>query len=225
MPGLAAKVLLLLALAIPQSANREGEVAFGNKVGGTVQISSQSESISAELVLKQVELPMLGVFSGHGAVFVVREPMSGLFWLTSQHTSGPSDLNSEKARFLEDHRLGTDGQKIVGFAAEGRSLWVRASSGKSKSMEAIFDEIGHELKSEAPQIKSGAKSWAKQFNLSQVLGLEYFSPKSAKELGGPAGHGLKLKSVVKDKDGWELEVANDRGDVRLVMMDDSLTTA
>jgi hypothetical protein len=97
-------------------------------------------------------------------------------------------------------------------------------SDKFPSTAAALDHVRIEVSNAIPQIHSGAKQWFHQFNLSEVLGIKYFSARNPKELGGPAGRGLKLKSVVKDKDGWQIEVVNENSDTRVVTIDESLST-
>lgn len=200
------------------------DVTFGGKSEGRVSISSEKEKVTANLLIRQVKLPNPGVYTGHGFVAVVYEPASHLFWWTFQHTDGPAKVGSEKLRFMQNYSFGMDKGHIVAFTGLGRSVWVQASSADASSVTVGFESISRNLKEEADQISSGAKVWAQQFNLSQLLGTAFFSSKKAQDIGGPAGRGLQVRSVSRRKNRWRVEVVNDYGDVRAVVFNDSLTT-
>jgi hypothetical protein len=215
---------LLLAVLLT-AAFRVGfaqDVTFGNNSEGNVVIQSEKDRVRAKLFIRQVKLPKPGAYSGYGFVALLYEPASHLFWWTFQHTADPASVDSEKLRFLQNYSFAMDKSRIVAFTGLGRSVWVQASSAEASSITAAFETIDHDLKDESDQISSGAKVWAQQFNLSEVLGMAYFSSKTVKDIGGPAGRGLQVKSVARRKNGWRVEVANDYGDVRLVVFDDSL---
>jgi len=57
------------------------------------------------------------------------------------------------------------------------------------------------------------------FNLAEVVDFKYFTPT---DFGG--FNRIKLKSVTKGKDGWEVEVVNERNEGRAVIIDDALST-
>ena len=218
---LAVKVMFLLILGASLLTNPHDEVSLGGELEGKVTLLVGTEHIPAQLLFKQVKLTGLDGFQGDGVVIAVYEPASHLFWWTFEKSNGPGDLASVKVRFLNGYRLTLYGDRIAGFTALDRSVWVRALSYRFPSMNAALDYVRLELKSTIQQIHFGERHWFQPFDLSQVLGFDYFGPK---DFGG-LSRGLRLKSLAKDKDGWMIEVINDRDESRLVTIDKSLTAA
>lgn len=210
-----------MMLGAPLFAQPSVPIVWGETIEGTIPIVAGSQQIACEFVLSQLSFPGAPPMDANGVLIAVYEPASQQFWWTYQGYSRPTDLASAKKDFIVDVRLVLDGNRIVGFAASGRGIFVRVFSIKFPSMAAALSYLRDELTIEMPKIHSGQRLF-QVFNLSEVLGVAFFKNKGG--IGGPAGRGIQLRSVTKSKDGWELEVVNELDEPRVVVFDDALTT-
>jgi len=223
-----APIAVVLCCALPLFADSSDELSWGAKLDDTVRVVSDNQRVLAQLQLDRVTMSGEG-FHDDGAVIAVYEPVSEQFWWMYQRWTAPVELSDIKAYFLKEFCIGFDGTTAVGFAAAGPLLQLRAIPDKFPSLEAGLANVRAQFGYLARPMSRGTRLF-KDLNLSSVLG-EYFKPQGPTEIGGPAGHGLIIKSVKKVKDGWEVELGLElvagiqRSETRVIRIDESLSNA
>lgn len=211
-------VTIVLVAAAFGDAGSADEIRSGRQVETKLILTSSGKAVTAMLKITALTIETPGAATKDGELILVHDPVSQVYWWTFEMANGVPDLLDAQKRFLTEYQFAIDQNRIVGFFADGRSLWIRSSNEKAESESNAIRNAVDALRGSLPAIRSGAMSWFREVNLSQVLGVAFFSPR---HFGDPS-RGLQLVSVAWSRGGWDVEVKNDRGQKRVIKLNEDL---
>jgi hypothetical protein len=217
MAGRTLSILIVFSLV---SALAEAQVTLGRDVRQEIPVSSETEGATATLSVTQAQAVLPGGRDEYGSLITLFVPSSRLFWWMYQSSDGVSDPDSELKAFLDSFTFSVHPDEIACFAADGAVLEVRTSEMRVSNMNEAETKGRRLLAEELPGFRSGKTLEFQRVSLAQAIDRKFFFPK---DFGGPPVQ-LKVGAVARSASGWRIEIKNDRGESKTVILSRDLST-
>lgn len=217
---MANKTALILAAFSLFPAFAESQVTVGRNVQQEIRASSEAGTSTASLSVTQVKTVLSDGKIVDGSIIGFFDPSSRLFWWIHQSSLGASDPESVLKEFLDSDAFSVQPDQIAWFRADGRVLWVLTSEMRVSSMEEGVSRVIRLLPEALPKLMSGDTLKFQRIPLAEAVGQTFLEPK---DFGDPAIR-LKVGAIERSDVGWRIEIRNDRGESKTVLLSKDLKT-
>jgi hypothetical protein len=217
-------VVIALLVCVPAAIMSSGaeNVRLGRMASMSIPLVSNQRGAAAEFRVIETIVQQGSADAARGYVYAVYHRDSRLFWWTFSQEARDDGPDAAARKFIEAYRIAKEDVRIVGFAAYGRSLWIRSSGAKAASLDDGIKAAISNLPEEYGRFASGRGMWFSPINLSAIVGLDFFRTST---LGG-VPKGISLVDVrPADEGAWEVTLSGERGQISTVMVDQSLHKA
>lgn len=211
---MASKTLLILIASSLLSTFAEAQETLGRSVQQEIAVSSEAGSSSATLSITQAQTVVSDGRVVYGSIIVLFVPSSRLFWWMDKSSVGVSDPETVLKDFLDSFTFSVHPDQIACFSASGKTLWVRTSEMRVSSMDEGVSQASRLLSEELPMLLSGATEEFQEVSIAKAVGLTFPNPK---DFGDPPVR-LKVSAVHRSASGWTVEITNDRGESKTVIL-------
>jgi hypothetical protein len=211
---MAGKTLLILIAFSLLPTLAEAQVTFGRSVQQEIHVSSEAGGTSATLSVSQAQTVLPGGRILYGSMIALFVPSSRLLWWMHQSSNGVSDPETAAKEFLDSFTFSVHPDQIACFSANGKVLEVRTSEMQVSNMDEGLLKARKLLSEELPSLLSGAMLSFQRVPLAQAVGQTFLLPK---DFGDPPIR-LKIGAVDRSASGWRIEIRNDRGESKTVIL-------
>ncbi len=211
---MATKTLLMLIAFSLLPAFAEAQVTLGRNVQQEIPVSSEAGEATASLSVTQVHAVLPGGRVAEGSIIALFVPSSRLFWWMHKSSSGASDPEKELKAFLDSFTCSVYSDQIACFSASGKTIWVQTSEMRVSSMDEGISKVHQLLPEELPKILLGSTLGFREVSIAQAVGVIFPNPKG---FGDPPVQ-LKVSAIDRSDSGWRIEITNDRGEKKAVIL-------
>lgn len=216
---MASKALLLLIAFSLLPAFAEAQVTFGRNIQQEISVSSEAEGATATLSVTQVQTVLPSGRVADGSIIGLFVPSSQVFWWMHKSSDGASNPETALKEFLDSVTCSVYSDQIACFVADGRTLEVRTSEMRVSSMDEGISKVNKLLPEELPRILLGATQF-QRVPIAKAVGQAFLTPKDF----GPYSVQLKVGAIDRSVSGWRIEIRNDRGESKTVILSRDLKT-
>lgn len=207
----------IVLMMIPVS----GQVTMGPAGQSQTTLYNSKADTKAILSVSTAHAVLSGGRSSDGSIIALFDPGSRFFWWMYEKSVQSTDSNVITNHFLSSYAAAISPEGIVCFTASGRNLWVRSLSERYPTVEAGLAHVRAILPSELANTESGATRWFQPIHIAALVGQQFFWPKN---IGDPPVQ-LTIPSVNRSGEGWRIDIKNDRGEIKTVLLGRDFTAS
>lgn len=212
---MACKTLLILIAFSLFPAFAETQLTYGRNIQQEIRVSSEAGDSAATLTVTQIHMVLPAGRVEDGSMFSLFVPSSRLFWWGYRGSNGMSGPEADLKAFMDSFTFSVHPDQIACFWPNGRTLWFRTSEMRVSSMDEGVLKLRKLLPEELPKILSGATREFQDVTLSsQAVGETFLEPKDFDDI--PTR--LRVVAVDRSASGWRIEIRNDRGESKTVIL-------